>query len=65
MTVSYRSPDNPAANEDGVRWSKLPYARTDFFEPLSERFYTDPVGSLPGVTAQGELQTLQGRGLWV
>jgi len=41
MTVSCRSPDNLAANEHGVGWSKLPYARTDFFEPLSERFYTE------------------------
>ena len=46
MTVSCRSPDNLAANEHGVGWSKLPYARTDFFEPLSELFYTDPVADV-------------------
>ena len=41
MTLSCRSPDNLAANEHGVGWSKLPYARIDFFETLSERFYTE------------------------
>ena len=24
----------------------MPYARTDFFEPLSELFYTDPVADV-------------------
>jgi len=52
MTVSCRSPDNLAANEHGVGWSKLPYARTDFFEPLSELFYTDPVADVD----QGEAE---------